>query len=384
MPSKKKNQTPAESRTWFEFVAAKGDTPAEVLIYDYIGAYGVTAVDFDAALKALGPQANLNMRVNSPGGETTTAASIYNMLQRYKAKNNTTLTVIIDGLAASSASWIAMLGDEIIMPENTLMMIHDPSGVVVGSAKEMRAIAAVLDRIKQGMVSAYVTKSGKTPIEVATIMSEETWYSAEEAVAEGFADRVDNPIDIAASFDLSRFKNPPDAPVVGSSAPVSAAKEDGHMTTKPNQQAETAAEMEARIRAEIAAEAPPAASAAPAPAAAETPEAMEARIRASIAGTNAEISSLCTIAGKPELAASFIAANKSVADVRKELEAAAKASPASASAAPGVSVNTHVGAGDLKADADAVKALTSKPIDASAIFKNFNKGGKGTPVQYMQ
>lgn len=379
-----RNNPTADDRSWFEFIAAAGDVPAEILIYDYIGAFGVTAADFDRELKALGKVSRATMRINSPGGETPTAASIYNMLERWKARYGVTLDVVIDGLAASSASWIAMLGDEIIMPENTLMMIHDPSGFVVGTSREMKTMAAVLERIKQGMVSAYVKKSGKDPDEVATIMEEETWYSAQEAVDAGFADRVDNPIEIAASFDLSRFKNPPDGLEVGSRAPVGAAKEKV-MTTNSNKQ-ETPAEMEARIRAEVTAEMAskaPAASAAPAAAAAatETPQQMEERIRADVTKTNADINSLCIIAGKPDLAAKFVAEGKTVAEVRAALEALAAAPAPAAATVSGI--NTHTGAADSEAVKDAVKALTSAPINSADIYKNYNKG-KGTPVSYLK
>ncbi len=372
-----------DDRSWFEFVAAAGDTPAEIFIYDYIGAFGVTAADFDRELKALGKPKKATMRINSPGGETPTAASIYNMLERWKARYGVDLTVVIDGLAASSASWIAMLGDEIIMPENTLMMIHDPSGFVVGTSREMKTMAAVLERIKQGMVSAYVKKSGKEPDEVASIMEDETWYSAQEAVDAGFADRVDNPIEIAASFDLSRFKNPPKDGWDGGTPVGVATSKEKVMTTNPNKQ-ETPAEMEARIRAEVTAELAtkaPAAPAAAVPAAgAETPAQMEERIRGQVIAANAEINSLCVIAGKPELAAKFVAEGKSIVEVRAALEALAHA-PAPQAA---TGLNTHVGAADSEAAKDAIKHLTSAPIDSAAIYANLNKGGKGTPVKYLQ
>lgn len=357
-----RNNPTSEDRTWFEFVAAKGDDPAEILIYDYIGSYGVSATAFDRALKDLGAQTSLTMRINSPGGETPTAASIYNMLERYVAKHGTDLTVIIDGIAASSASWIAMLGDEIVMPENTLMMIHDPSGLAYGTSREMRSLAAVLDKIKQGMVAAYVKKSGKDRAEVEQIMEDETWYSAEEAVAEHFADRVDNPIQIAASFDLSRFKNPP--PPVEASARIGA-KQETPMVTKPN---ETAAEMETRIRAEVEASlAAPQPVITPAPVV-ENAQQMEARIRGEISAKHAEINSLCAIAGKPALAAGFIAANKTVAEVRAELEAAVGQTS---------SVQTQH---KIETDKEpANKGLVVASIDAPAVWANFNKG-KGTPV----
>lgn len=380
------NSTGEDARTWYEFVAAAKDSPAEILIYDYIGSFGVSAASYDRDLKALGKVKKALMRINSPGGDTTTAASIYNMTERWKAKYGVDLTVIVDGIAASAASWLAMLGDEVVMPENTLMMIHDPSGVVIGTSAEMKAMAGVLERIKQGMVSAYVKKSGKTPDEVASIMEDETWYSAQEAVDAGFADRVDNPIEIAAALEgfesyIERYRNPPGVQENGGT-PVGVTSKEKVMTTNPNKQ-ETPAEMEARVRAEVTAELATKAAAAPAPvpapAAQETQAQMEDRVRGEITAKHAEITSLCAIAGKANRAPAFIAEGKTVAEVRVALETEAKAAPASTQPAP----NTHTGAAEAKLDADTVKNLTSAPLDANAIYANMNKG-KGTAVKYLQ
>jgi hypothetical protein len=98
-----------------------------------------------------------------------------------------------------------MIGNDIAMPENAMMMIHNPAGVVVGNATDMRDVAQVLDKIRDTMVGAYVAKSGKTAAEVEVLMEAETWFSAAEAVAAGFADRLVQPIKIAASFDPARF-----------------------------------------------------------------------------------------------------------------------------------------------------------------------------------
>lgn len=370
-----------EDRSWYEFVAAKGDDPAEILIYDYIGSYGVTAANFDRDLKALGPQANLVMRINSPGGETPSAASIYNMLERYKVKNNTDLTVVIDGIAASAASWIAMLGDEVIMPENSLMMIHDPSGFAMGTSRDMRSLAAVLDKIKQGMVAAYVKKSGQSREDVEAIMEAETWYDAQEAVDAGFADRVDNPIEIAAAMDgfsgyLAHFKNPPEVPVVARAR--SGAHQETPMVTKPN---ETPAEMEARLRAEItaslAAAPKPEPVVAPVIPVAETPAAMEARIRGEVTSANADINALCKIAGKPEKATEYIAQGKTPTQVRDDL---ANAAPAPRAQGNGQSqMNTHgqQAPGAMEENHD---DLVAKAPNTAKIWANF-RAGKATPFE---
>jgi ATP-dependent Clp protease protease subunit len=194
-------------------LTARAPATAELLIYNEITSHGgVSAKDIDTQLKAMGSLQSLTVRINSPGGEVPQAASIYNMLERLKA-GGTRIVVWVDGLAASAASWIAMVGDEIIMPENALMMIHNPAGLVVGDAGEMRDLASVLDKVKQSMVVAYAKKSRKPPFEVEAIMDAETWYTADEAVAAGFADRVEQPVRIAASFDAGKFARHPPATI---------------------------------------------------------------------------------------------------------------------------------------------------------------------------
>jgi ATP-dependent Clp protease protease subunit len=190
-------------KRWYEFRAqAKG---AEIVIYDEIGAFGIPAKAFLDELKALGPVADLTLRINSPGGSVFDGVAIYNALRRHEAR----ITVWIDGIVASIASMIAMAGDEIVMPENAMLMIHDPSGLVMGTAADMRAMAEALDKMKTGMVAAYRDKSGCDDAEIEALMAAETWLSAQEAVAIGLADRVEQPVRMAAHFDLSRFRNIP-------------------------------------------------------------------------------------------------------------------------------------------------------------------------------
>ena len=124
-------------------------------------------------------------------------------------RHDAAIAVWVDGIAASIASMIAMAGDEVAMPENAMLMLHDPSGLVMGTASDMRAMAEALDRMKAGMVAAYRDKSGRDDAEIEALMTAETWLSGEEAVALGLADRVQEPVRMAAHFDLSRFRNAP-------------------------------------------------------------------------------------------------------------------------------------------------------------------------------
>lgn len=191
--------------SWYA-IRARG-TGAEVAIYDEIGAYGVSAKGFLAELGALPDGTPVDLRLNSPGGSVFDAVAIYNALKRHAG----TVTVWIDGIAASAASYVAMAGDEIVMPENAFLMIHDPSGLAMGTAGDMRAMAEALDKIAGSLVRGYAAKSGKTDDEIAALMAAETWFDAADAVEAGFADRLADPVRMAARFDIGRFRNaPPD------------------------------------------------------------------------------------------------------------------------------------------------------------------------------
>jgi ATP-dependent Clp protease, protease subunit len=190
-------------KSWYT-IRARG-TGAEVLIYDEIGAYGVTAKGFLAELGALPDGVPINLRLNSPGGSVFDAVAIYNALQRHEGE----ITVWIDGVAASAASYVAMAGDEIVMPENAFLMIHNPSGVVMGTSAEMREMAATMDKIAGSMIRGYAARSGRSEEEIAALMAAETWFDAEAAIATGLATRMVEPVRIAASFDIASFRNAP-------------------------------------------------------------------------------------------------------------------------------------------------------------------------------
>lgn len=189
---------------------AKAEETAEVLIYESIGesffSEGIGAKQFAKELKALGSVKQLDIRINSPGGSVFEGQAIYSQLKSHKAAK----TVYIDGLAASIASVIAMAGDTIVMPRNATMMIHDPWTMAVGTAEDMRKTAEALDTVKSGILAAYRDKSGLDDGTISELMSEETWMDADEAAEWGFVDQVEEPVQIAAHFDLARFRNVPE------------------------------------------------------------------------------------------------------------------------------------------------------------------------------
>lgn len=195
---------------WYDIQAQAG-TRAEIYIFGVVVDYkwyddddDVTAKEFIDAIKNLG---DLDIHINSPGGSVPAGNAIYNALRRHKGD----VAVYIDGMAASIASVIAMAGNRVIMPENALLMIHDPWSYAVGNAADMRKTADTLDKFKSGLVAAYRDKTGLDEGEIERMMSDETWITAAEAVAMGFADELEQPIAVAARFDLSRYRNVPQA-----------------------------------------------------------------------------------------------------------------------------------------------------------------------------
>jgi ATP-dependent Clp protease protease subunit len=199
------------SKAWFTAHAA--GSVGEITILSDIGEGGVVAEDIHAQLarfKAQGVR-TLLITINSNGGDVTMGFAVYNMLSRWPHKK----IVRVDGLAASMASVIAMVGDEIVMPSNSLMMVHNPWGSVGGSAEQIKSFGTALEMMKQNIIGAYVKRTQLTIEKVRALMDAESWLSAAEAVRLGFADRVEGELKAAALAglpDISKFKNAPSVP----------------------------------------------------------------------------------------------------------------------------------------------------------------------------
>ena len=185
---------------------AKADR-AEILIYEDIGGGpfgGATAKQVMADLKSAG-RVPLEVRINSGGGEVFEGMAIYNALKRHKARK----VVHVDGIAASIASLVAMAGDEIRMAQGAMMMIHEPHGLVLGTAGDMRSQAGLLDTIRDQMVNIYDARTKAGPAPIAALMAAETWFTAAEAIEKGFADSMSTAPALAAHVDVTKFKNAP-------------------------------------------------------------------------------------------------------------------------------------------------------------------------------
>lgn len=194
-------------KRWYSMQARSPGT-AEILIYDEIGMLGVSARQFADELSALGTVKQIILRIHSPGGDVFDGIAIYNLLRKHPAS----LTVHIDGLAASMASVIAMAGDKVIMPENAMMMIHKPWGISGGNAHEMRDYADLLDKVEDVLIPAYAAKTGKTRDELVPMLEGETWLNGRECVEMGFADELAPAVTAMARLESKRTEEFRDMP----------------------------------------------------------------------------------------------------------------------------------------------------------------------------
>jgi len=198
-------------KTWYKITASASDpSTAQVDIHDEIGMWGVSAKNFIADLRALGPVQNINLSINSPGGEVFDGIAIYNALKNHPA----TVRATVEGLAASMASVIAMAADTLSMPGNAFLMVHNPSGLVIGDAQDMMDMADLLNKLRGSLVGAYTSKTGKSEDDIIAMLDAETWMTGREAVAAGFADVCMDDVALAAkasAFDTRRFINMPRA-----------------------------------------------------------------------------------------------------------------------------------------------------------------------------
>lgn len=170
---------------------------AEVRIYDEIGFWGTTAKSFVEELDAAAVDATkIVVSINSPGGNVFDAFAIYNALMRHKLPVETRA----DGVAASAASLVFMAGDERIMPENAILMVHNAWIITAGTADELRNTAEMMDKARDGIVAAY-RRSGLTDEKIIELMDATTWMDALEAQSMGFCSLIEEPVKLAASAD---------------------------------------------------------------------------------------------------------------------------------------------------------------------------------------
>lgn len=200
---------------WFQIKnAAKDDGPAQVYIYDEIGFWGTEAGDFVQQLIALDAD-EIDLHLNSPGGEIFDGLAIYNALKQNKAH----VTVYVDGLAASAASFIAQAGDTVVMARNAQMMIHDGIAMAYGNEQDMLDTAELLSKLSNNIADIYAQAAKTRGFDdtysekyYRGLMRAELWMNGQEALDFGLADQVTDSVDEEAEkaknkWDLSFYNS---------------------------------------------------------------------------------------------------------------------------------------------------------------------------------
>ena len=167
---------------WFDIKAATGDS-TDVFLYDFIGYFGFAASDLQVALAEI-ETPRIRLRINSGGGDFFEMVAISNLLRDHPAKVST----LVEGLAASAASYIAIAGAPLVMAEDAYLMIHNPWTIMGGDASELEAEAKLLRKMEGTLANAYARSSKLTKKLALEAMAEETWYTRDEAIEVGFAE----------------------------------------------------------------------------------------------------------------------------------------------------------------------------------------------------
>lgn len=195
-------------------VTKLNDSVGEIDIYgeivdETLSENQTSAISFKDALKGLKDVKDINVNVNSGGGDVFTGVAIHNMLKSHKAN----ITVKIDGLAASIASVIAVAGDRVIMPANAMLMIHNAWSIGMGNANDLRKQANDLEKINNVVLQSYLDKNPELSDEyLQGLMDEETWLSAQEAYELGLVDEIAVSNRAAANItknQIERYDNVP-------------------------------------------------------------------------------------------------------------------------------------------------------------------------------
>lgn len=188
-----------------EDVTVNGELVLHGIVGDSFMDEGFTAKQVIRALS--GMSGDITVRLNSGGGDPFDGEAIRAMLAAHAGK----VTVMVEGVAASAASLIAMAADEIVMTRGSIMMIHDPSSITLGTAGEHRAKAEFLEKIAGTFAEVYAARAGMTPEDARALMLAETWMKPAEAVEMGFADRVeDEEMKVAAAFPFEVYARAPE------------------------------------------------------------------------------------------------------------------------------------------------------------------------------
>lgn len=197
----------------FEVVKAETDgQPNTIYLYDAIVATdeeaawwgGVSAQSFVKELRGI--TGDINLRINSPGGDVFAARAMEQALREHNGK----VVTYIDGYAASAASYLALAADEVHIAAGGFFMIHKAWTFAYGNANDLTSTAALLEKIDESLVGTYATETGQDAQQLRDWMAAETWFNAEEAVQYGFADSIaTGAVKDSAQWDLSAYDKAP-------------------------------------------------------------------------------------------------------------------------------------------------------------------------------
>lgn len=271
-----------------------------IRIHDEIGQWGVSARDVMAQLATMNDQEEIAVSIHSPGGDMFDGIAIYNALKAHPAK----VVVTVEGIAASAASLVAMAGDEIRMPDNTWLMIHNPWGYAAGDANLFAEAADLFDRYAETTAAIYAKRTGKTVEEIRALQDANTYMDAAQAKELGFCDVIADPV--AAIQAFARLPQ-----CMATDCPVVFAQEEPPADPPADDPADNQGD-----------DVPPA----------DEPQGVDPLAQA------AEIVELCQLAGQPGRAAAFIREKLTAEQVRGQLAALAlqHQAPQGGSTAPDV------------------------------------------------
>jgi ATP-dependent Clp protease, protease subunit len=289
-------------KPWYSIKAAAADADvAEVSILDAINDwYGVNARSFLTEFRAL-KQGKVRVYINSPGGSVVEALAIFNGM-RATGKE---IEVHVLGIAASAASYIAMAGDKVVMPANTMMFLHNPINGVYGNAEELRSAADTLDKFAEVLTATYMKRWKGDEQALKDVLAAETFLTAAECLEHGLCDEVVDEISATASFDVDSMPENVRAlfaratPVVAPPAPPAAvALAEFERIAAAAGIAEHAGSLalDARLTTVAAIEA--------------------------AASEAADIVAMCRMTSRLDAAAGYVRARTSLADVRAQIQAA--------------------------------------------------------------
>lgn len=183
---------------------------ASIYVYDVISAdWGVSALSVVSAIAQAGNVATLNIHINSPGGDVFEGRAIMAAIRAFRGKT----VAHIDSLCASAATSIALACDEVIMSNGAFFMIHNAHGIAYGDKQDLRDTADTMEKVEGAIVADYTTKTGKSEADIRAWMDAETWFTAQEALDNGFIDSIastDKPV--SNTWNLSAFANAPKLP----------------------------------------------------------------------------------------------------------------------------------------------------------------------------